>query len=136
MRKLGTQGRKALYDALDCTLSDGISEAVRLSSGPYSSKQLARMDHPYAKRHGQPLLQPEYIINTQSGVFRASWTRSNVFQSGDTYWGFLSNYSGVADFLAKGTRFMFARPIDKILEIRMEARLAKELEKRLARLGI
>src|SRR5687767_8834007 len=50
------------------------AEVVRLSSGPLKLKVMRRKawDHPYAKRHSRPRLEPD-ITNVQSGDFREDW---------------------------------------------------------------
>lgn len=86
-------------------------EAVALSSGTVSSADLARMDHPFAKRHGSP--QTNLLpINAQSGEFRNSWVTHGPSERGGTVVASLENVSPHADFLEGGTRFMFARPLE------------------------
>ena len=90
------------------------------SSGPYSLQKLADMDHPYAKRHGTPQLDPS-IINLQTGRFRSSWATEAVIWTGGYSVARLINDNPVADKLRLGTQFMFARPVD--------VRVATETEK-------
>jgi len=108
------------------------AEAIRQSSGPYSQADLNRMDNPYARRHGRPLLDPA-TINVQSGQFRSAWAVSSVVMQLGQISGELRNDDFVADFMARGTRFMFARPIQRELEdylaVEMESRIAAELER-------
>jgi hypothetical protein len=98
------------------TAKEGVAYAKRRSSGKRSLNELARkkLDHPYAKRHGKPRLDPS-IINSQSGEFRSSWEiqEGNTLEAGIA----IVNFSPSAGYLEEGTKYMFARPIDeKILE--------------------
>lgn len=81
-----------------------------LSSGMATSKQLAREDHPYAKRHGDPRRDPG-IINDQGGMFKKSWK----IKKGTGFWRgvpVIVNESKVAKYLQPGTKHMFARPLE------------------------
>lgn len=105
--------RTAVDRAIDMALDDTVSDARRLSSGTRSSARLRQMDHPYARRHGTPLLPPE-IINVQSGEFLSAWHRRRTSEGGQVI-----NDSSVADFLKSGTPRMFARPIDIVLTTKL-----------------
>ena len=96
--------RKADYK----TARDGVTVAQKYSSGPFSLAELARMDHPYARRHSAALLPPS-IINAQTGKFKAAWDAKK--QPVPT----IFNSDPIAIFLEKGTRYMVARPIDKVI---------------------
>lgn len=100
----------AAYSALD--------RAISMSSGPFSLAELAEMDHPYARRHGTPLLEP-FIINVQSGAFRQDW---DMRQVGDQHFQ-VFNDNAVADYLDQGTRYMFRRPIAEAVELVTEKEL-------------
>ena len=121
---------------VDRAIDDGLEEARRRSSGRYSLTDLARMDHPYARRHGSPRLDPS-VINSQSGVFRSAWRGDNPMATDGAVSGRIFNDSAVADYLDKGTRTMFARPIGAAVEETVRPRMfrlaedsAQELEKR------
>ena len=81
-----------------------------LSAGPLTTMALRNLGHPYARRlpvNSGPL--PDYIINSQSGEFRASWvTRVQKTRIGWTVT--LYNTSDHARFMV-GTRNMRVRPI-------------------------
>jgi len=64
-------------EAVELTAQDALTRARWWSSGSLSLKQMRRksVDHPYARRHGSPKLNPDFI-NTQTGVFAASWRHS------------------------------------------------------------
>ena len=91
------------------------------------------MDHPYAVRHGKPLLPPE-IINTQSGEFKAAWYMDapRSTDGGKTISGSVINDSEVADYLEFGTKKMFARPLPTVVMDftfkQLETRLQKSLD--------
>ena len=73
------------------------------------------MDHPYAKRHGSPQLDPGRI-NFQTGDFYHGWNNSKPMAGDSIISGRIYNLDRVADFLKYGTRFMFARPIEDRVE--------------------
>lgn len=106
----------------------GVRIAREQSSGPYSSAQLAAMDHPYATRHGSPMLAP-WIINEQSGAFRSHWQYvakgigAQIFN--DTYY---------AKWLEEGTPTMFARPAGLVIEGRLQYQAPGELTPKFDRL--
>lgn len=115
------------------TLDDLYGVAVELSSGTLTPKDLRRMDHPYAKRHGAPKLNPG-IINAQSGDFRGAWEREEPKADGDGLTSALYNTDPKAEkWLQPGTKFMVARPIDAAIEERVaprrEARIEHALDK-------
>lgn len=130
MSDLAGEFEKACAQALTEAMRDTLVEAGRLSSGPYSLEDLARMDHPYAVRHGSPLLPPE-IINRQSGEFASEWKRTPILGSPEEPRMQVRNDSRVADFLKYGTRRMFARPIEGELEVYAEEQIARRLAMRL-----
>jgi hypothetical protein len=104
------------------------SVAETLSSGPLSTKSLRWLGHPYSKRLGpNSALLPDYVINAQSGEFRASWVcRAQKTQIGWTIT--LYNTSAHAKFMM-GTQRMRFRPIlDEIIR-RTEAQLPLEVKK-------
>lgn len=91
---------------------DLLKTARRWSSGPFSLAELATRDHPYARRHGRPLLSSARI-NVQTGVFRDSWVASAAVIPGVGVGVRLYNTDDKASrFLEGGTEHMFARPID------------------------
>ncbi len=96
--------------AMDEIASYGMKQAIKRSSGPYSMADLRKRDHPYAKRHGSPKLDPSRI-NVQSGAFRESWYAVRTPKGRA-----IINENKVADYLVLGTETMFARPIDKAIE--------------------
>ena len=100
-------------------------EAVRQSSGPLDEAELARMDHPFATRHGSPPINPDpAVINVQSGQFREEWKQSPVerIREGSSFdlESSVYNDSPVADFLKYGTEKMFNRPIEEEIGARAE----------------
>lgn len=104
------------------------------SSGPFSGRALAAMDHPYARRHGRPLLDPS-IVNVQSGLFRQSWQveRKAFAKGGDQFT--VANRTSYADYLDQGTRFMFARPIATVVKAYWTTWAVVEIEKALTDAG-
>jgi hypothetical protein len=131
-----------LLDEIEKGFSEGIADVVKqamaLSSGPYSLGELAAMDHPYAKRHGVPLLPPE-IINVQTGDFRRAWRGGMTLPFGDDLEGQITNDNWVSDYLtqpAGGHRSnMFQRPIDKEVEDDVPSMVENRVNQRVADFG-
>lgn len=121
--------------AAGAAVGAGKTKAMEWSSGPFSLAQLAKMDHPYAKRHGTPRLEAG-IINTQTGAFKSDWATSLPTYDGSTVSARLYNDNEKADFLQFGTPTMFARPIGKRLEQFVAERAVRELEFSLGNLNI
>lgn len=101
--------------AIEETAREVFDQAVEWSSGPHSLRALARMDHPYAKRHGSATLPP-HIINAQSGDFRRAWRIERLSASRLR----VINDDPKVRFLKGGTRLMVDRPIEN--ELRAFAR--------------
>lgn len=107
-------------------LEDAKREALASSSGPLTRRDLRRMDHPFARRHGEAQADPE-IINTGRGDFAREWSTSAVTNSGDGTEADLTNDSESAHWLSRGGRGkskMVARPV-----IARVARLVSESRK-------
>jgi hypothetical protein len=123
----------AIARGVEHAMHDTEREADRRSAGPYSSAELAAKDHPYAKRHGSPQLDPS-IVNEQTGDFREHWKRSlTVIQKGD-YDSRLINESEHADYLKNGNKFTFRRPIGEALEEYAAEEVPKRIEQQLSQL--
>lgn len=71
------------------------------SSGPYSSAQLARMGHPYSRRHPNPPQDPG-IINIQTGRFISSWRVDQPQVSGNRITSRLRNTAPYAKDVTQG----------------------------------
>lgn len=103
--------------ALEKSSGELFAQLVVNSSGSYSLKELRKMDHPYARRHGRPRLAPG-IINQQTGVFQSSWRQETSSSNGamiTTLW----NADPKAGYLEQKTppptvTRMFARPITEV----------------------
>lgn len=113
IREVRRANEQASYEAL--------LEARKLSSGPFSSRALRAMGHPYARRRPRPPL-PAHVINVQSGRFRRAW---RIAGHGDALR--LVNDTPYGRGFARGTARMIARPISIALAARIR-------EKRMARL--
>lgn len=118
--------------ALDQTAADLLETAYRLSSGPFTSKHLRQLGHPYAPGRRPPLFPS--IVNVQSGDFRSGWRIER-----DREVLRVVNDTPEADFLRTGTRRMIARPIEAAIEDetapRAEARLDAAIERAIRRGG-
>jgi len=99
--------------AMEVTGNGLIRKARKLSSGAVSYQVMRRMDHPYARRHAGPKLNPA-IINAHRGRFRAAWKRTMRVtpgrKGGEGITLKLFNDSDVARYMA-GTKKMVHRPI-------------------------
>jgi len=109
--------------------------ARELSSGPLSLKELRRMGHPYARRRpfGPGITSP-WLINAQSGTFRASWRlvmRTNAKSVSVS----VKNVDPKAKkwLTGAGTRKMVGRPILGEIAKRIHPRLETETRKVLGR---
>lgn len=111
----------------DEVAQDVLAEALRLSSGTLSYADLAKMDHPYAKRHGEPRLNPSIINAHTEGGFRDSWRIRYESDGSITVY----NDSPHASFLEDGTPKMFRRPIDEKLRDMIPATIEQRLRERL-----
>lgn len=116
--------------------------AVGLSSGPYTSRMLRALGHPYARRNPRPPGDPA-TINVQSGLFRSSWRREGPERQGGRVTARLVNDAPYAHYLRDGTRFlddseqergMIARPILERIEERVKPEFAGIAERRFRRL--
>lgn len=115
--------QELLIEAMNLAIADTFEMALQMSSGNVTPYELRHEGSPYARRHGQPLLDPA-IINEQSGLFKSSWRAELVtVVKSLSVDGSITNDAPYADLLVKGTKFMFARPIDKALEAYMDERI-------------
>lgn len=111
--------RRECQKAVTRTMRDAQARAKKWSSGGFSPRTLAKMDHPYATRHGAEgsgVLDPGKI-NAQTGEFREAWQTSTPSPSSGSVSGRLSNFDPKADFLQYGTHLMVVRPIKERLEL-------------------
>lgn len=76
------------------------------SSGPFSTRQLRQMGHPYARRNPRPPGNPA-VVNRQTGLFRASWRLVKTANG----WRVENLAPYARYFNDKGTRRMIRRPI-------------------------
>ena len=140
--------RAAIEDAEILTAVDLLETAERHSGGGLTARDLAQLDHPFARRHGSPLLDPGEI-NRRSGRFQAGWTPIPPFrEDGGSTVGIYNADEPVASYLQQrqdaeigdydegagvSRSTMFARPVDvKILEEvapRHEARIEAALRR-------
>lgn len=112
------------------TIEEALIIAEDQSSGPYSTADLARMGHPYARRHRKPLEDPRRI-NAQSGMFRGMWDTEGPSADGESA---IFNTDPKAPLLAGGTQTMFPRPVDEAIEERLEPGRESRIEHALNRL--
>ncbi len=112
------------------TQDDLLRTAYRWSSGPLSLADLAKRDHPYARRHRTPLLSP-MRINVQTGVFRASWVGVTRQGRGDALVQMFNTDPKAEQFLEPGTSRMFRRPIDFAIAREAFPRVEKRIDQAL-----
>lgn len=128
---------KQVARAEERNLREAKKIAVVLSSGPYSSAQLARMGHPYNKKKPHPPRGRADIINIQSGesgLFRSSWEMQgpvSSLASGEIMIRLvnIAPYS----FAMWGTKYMIPRRIDLTIAQRMRKKRLARLEAALNR---
>ena len=106
---------EATRRAFDLAMMATRDQALIMSSGELTEADLRQMDHPYARRHPDPLLNPA-IINDHTGEFKEHWKQPEVMNVGDDLAGRIINDSAVADYLRDGTEAMHDRPIEPELE--------------------
>lgn len=125
-----SQKRAALRQRLRRVVEESIDEALEvalaLSSGTRSLKELAKLDHPYALRHGRPLLPP-HVINKQSGQFYSAWKVLAVKVTSRGIFGRVLNDDWKAGLLRDGTDKMFPRPIDDAVKAYIRPRFERRV---------
>lgn len=110
----------ALGPALRRAETESVKEAqkiaISLSKGAYSSLELARMGHPYAKRRPRPPADPG-IINKQTGQFLGGWRRKTGNWSGGTLFSSAFNISLHAKLLEAAPKrsSQIARPLPSLV---------------------
>jgi hypothetical protein len=131
------QLKSELRSAHALTLITMRTTARKLSSGPYTLKELAKMGHPYAVRHGgkrkakaanAPYLAPQ-IVNAQSGAFRRDWISTlGSFGDDGNLKSTLENDNPVAGYLDAGTKVMVRRPIKEEIMKRTAPQYRRNVE--------
>lgn len=115
--------RGRLRDSMERVTRLALTEARQLSSGDATPQQLAREDHPYARRHGRPKRRPD-LINRQTGTFHDAWGIVPPDEAADELFAGLENSAPHAEFLWSphsdypdgGTILAFGRPIGAAVE--------------------
>lgn len=149
--RLERQVDDAVEHGFERVLDRGLALARRQTSGRRSLAELRRLDHPYARRHGTPLLDPA-IVNVQSGALLSRWYKTGQYvapvrvpavgasrtlgsRSRDLR-GAIVNDAPVTQHL-EGTRVMFRRPVaeavEKKLDVDAEAIIARAVTRVLSR---
>lgn len=130
LEQMGSQFERSASVAITETLEAAKELAQRYSSGPLSQAELAALDHPFARRHGTPQLDPS-IVNVETGRFRDSWEMEGPNEQGGGMHGALWNSSPEAVFLETGTRYMFERPIADRVQVEIEPVFQANVERQL-----
>lgn len=130
----GVAGRleQELKEAHRETLADAFRTAQAMSSGTVGAAALRRLDHPFARRHGAPLLNAA-VINRQTGRFWESWAQQGPFEVAGAIVGRVFNTDPKARFLEEGTRFMFARPLPDAVVASVAPRFERRIEEAVVR---
>jgi hypothetical protein len=103
---------------------EALATAHAYSSGPFSTRMLQIMGHPYSRRNPRPPGNPA-VVNRQSGRFRSSW---RVMRQGDRTR--LVNDAPYAQYFNDaGTVRMMRRPILRAIA----QKIRRNRERRLAR---
>jgi hypothetical protein len=90
-----------------------MGKALKLSSGKYKAKTLAKLGHPYAERHKGAVAIPyndPAKINQQSGKFYLWWRRYEPILSGSSLVSGVTNLAPYSKFLASGKPTTIPRP--------------------------
>lgn len=133
LKKFMGKVEKAVHTAeLRTARGPGVKIAQQLSSGFRSSSMLAAMDHPYATRHGEPLLDPE-IINKQTERFKDAWKAMDKPSAGGSV-PTLYNDDPAAKFLEHGTETMAKRPIEEVIKPMVQPFREKNIKDELSKL--
>jgi len=147
LRALGTYFRRVatrigpeVAHAVQETLDDLQETAQDLSSGPRSAAELARLDHPYARRHPGPQLDPTEI-NIQHGDFVSAWEQSGPEPHGTGIGGQVRNtapyarylYDEESDHADGGTDRMWGRPVHHRAEDEVRPRFERRVQEALER---
>ena len=130
MRALFGDLTEDLLEVEEANLRDLENEAHRASSGSLTYRDLARLDHPYARRRVR--LNPN-LVNRHRGEFDKGWRSEGPALHPDAFTSEMWNESAVAAFFVRGTDRMVARhPEDAAADL-MEERRITRLERALAR---
>lgn len=109
---------------------DLLRACIAHSSGTHTAAALRALDHPYARRHGAPQLDPDEV-NVEGGEFRQGWRLSGPEPIPGGTRTTVLNLDPKARFFVHGTTTMFARhPHEKAareVAPRRRARLRKAL---------
>ena len=145
--RIAARIRRNVTKALAASAKEGVVIARDLSDGPFGLKELALMGHPYAQRHaiaahrrgttwsqwaaskwGGMSVAKDYMINVQTGKFRAAWTVDPPHSAfaGDMRAATV-NRSFVAKFLKMGTSRMIRRPIGRATAERLQPTAVKNV---------
>lgn len=110
---IGREARRIVQD----TLQEAKDLAEEATAGEYSQRELEQMDHPYARRHRRPLLDPD-IINIDSGGVHEGWRVRGPHVQANLISGQLVNVDPkFEEYLAPGTVTMVERdPLAKVAE--------------------
>lgn len=130
IRQRANDFERAIADAVTVTAKQAHGEAVALSSGPYTTKMLRRLGHPYARRRPRPIgRQYPAMINVQTGVFRANWRISETGMDRDgSMMASVYNIGKIPDYLHHGTERMIARPLVRTVEAKIAPALKRRVE--------
>jgi len=94
------------------TIRELAKRAVKITSGPLSTAELRKRDHPYARRHGRITRASPWLINRQSGALVADWTTGLPVLQGGRIHSYVMNNNEVIGYLTDGTSKMLPRHID------------------------
>lgn len=133
LRAMGGRLETELTAALDRTRGRAAELAEGVSSEPYDRNQLAREDHPFARRHGTPKRDPRFLGQV-TGDFARAWVTDPVARQGDSLASALANTDPkAAAWLEPGTETMVPRRPDEAIAELLEPEFEQVVDAALLR---
>jgi hypothetical protein len=123
LRAKGKELVRELREAEHENAVTGLQVAIEYSTGPYKQRLLARLGHPYARRHPEPAIDPG-VANVQSGKLAVGWRKREPRMRDDALVTSLYNVAPEAiyfdeDAYPQGTTDMIARPVQARIRERL-----------------
>lgn len=119
LRKKAREIEQRIRAAELATAQEALQVTRAYSSGPFSTRQLRILGHPYARRAPRPPMTPA-IINRQTGRFLRAWKVRPPRKSEDRLITKITNDTPYASgFTPAGTALMIGRPIVRAVKAKV-----------------